>query len=95
MRDVQGEGIVQSKLFVGVQHVGNLLHDFPGSEIIVDPFSDPHATGMIRVSESIGIDVDEKMIVGMDFWIMEDLLSYGALERFFHLTGKDLLLLDG
>ena len=87
MRNVQGEGIIQSRLFVGVQHVGNLLHDFPGSEIIVDPFSDPHSTGMIRVPESIGIDVDKKMIVGMDFWIIEDLFSYGALERFFHLTG--------
>ena len=41
----------------------------------------------IRVSESIGIDVDEEMIVGMDFWIIEDLISYGTLERFFHLTG--------
>ena len=63
------------------------MHDFPGSEIIVDPFSDPHSTGMIRVSESIGIDVDEKIIVGMDFWIIEDLVSYGALERYFHLAG--------
>ena len=70
-----------------VQHVGNLLHDFPGSEIVVDPFSDTHSARMIRVSESIGIDVDEKMIVGIDFWITEDLLSYGALKRFSHLTG--------
>ena len=87
VRNVQGEGIVQSKLFVGVQHTGNLLHDFPRSLIIFDPFPHPHATGMVRVSQSIGIDVDEKMIVGMDFWILQDLFSYGALERLFHLTG--------
>ena len=86
VRNVEREGIVQSELFVGVQHAGNLLHDFLSSESIVHPFTDSHATGMIRVSQSIGIDVDEKMIVGLDFWIIEDLLAYGALERFFHLT---------
>ena len=86
VRNVQGERIVQSELFVGIQHTRNLLHDFSGSEIIVHPFADSHATGMIRVSQPIGIDVDEKMIVGLDFWIVEDLLAYGALERFFHLT---------
>ena len=42
---------------------------------------------MMRVSESIGIDIDEKMIIGADFWIIEDLFSYGALERVFHLAG--------
>ena len=86
VRDVKGERIVQSELFVGVQHARNLLHDFSSSEIIVYPFTDSHPTGMIRVSQPIGIDVDEKMIVGLDFWIVEDLLAYGALERFFHLT---------
>ena len=86
VRNVEGEGIVQSELFVGVQHARNLLHDFSSSEIIVYPFTDSHPTGMIRVSQPIGIDVDEKMIVGVDFWIIEDLFAYGALERFFHLT---------
>jgi len=42
---------------------------------------------MVRVSQSVGIDVDEKMIVGMDFGIVEDLLSYGALKGLFHLMG--------
>ena len=51
---------------------------------MVHPFSHPHASGM--VSQSIGIDVDEKMIVGMDFWILEDLFAYGSLEGLFHLT---------
>ena len=87
MRNVKGEGIIQLELFVGVQHAGNLLHDFSGSESVVGPFSDSYSTGMIRVSQSIEIDVDEKGIVGIDFWIVEDLLSYGALERFFHLMG--------
>ena len=71
------------------------MHDFPGSEIIVNPFSDPHATGMIRVSESIGIDVDEKMIIAFDFWVIEDLVSYGSLECLFHLTGQDVSWLNG
>jgi len=39
------------------------------------------------MSQSIGIDVDEKMIVGTDIWIVEDLLSYGALKGLFHLVG--------
>ena len=95
MRNVQREGIVQSKLFVGVQNARNLLHDFTGPEIIVDPFPDPHSTGMVRVSQAVGIDVNEKMIVGMDFWIIEDLFLYSASERFFHLPGKNLLLLSG
>ena len=55
---------------------------------MVDPFPHPHATGMVGVSQSIGIDVDEKMVVGMDFWILQDLFPYGALERVFHLAGK-------
>ena len=84
---MQGERIVQSKLFVGVQHARNLLHDFPRSEVIVGPFPHPHARGMVRVSQSIGIDVNEKMIVGMDFGIFQDLVAYGALERLFHLAG--------
>ena len=87
MRNVQGEGIVQSKLFVGVQHARNLLHDFPRSESVVGPFPHPHARGMVRVSQAIGIDVDQEMIVGLDFGILQDLFPYGALERFFHLTG--------
>ena len=87
MRNVQGEGIVQSKLFVRVQHTRNLLHDFLGPQVIVDQFPHPHATGMVRVSQSIGIDVDEKMIVGTHFGILQDLFSYGALERLFHLAG--------
>ena len=70
MRNVQEERIVQSKLFIGVLHAENRLHDFSGSEIIVHPFSDPLPTGMIRVSLLIGIDVDEKVTVGVDFWIV-------------------------
>ena len=53
---------------------------------MVHPFSHPHASGMVRVSQSIGVDVDEKMIVGLDFWILEDLFANGPLEGLFHLT---------
>ena len=72
-------------MFVGVQHAGNLLHDFLGSESVVQPISDTHAARMIRMSRSIGIDIDQKMIIGSHFWIVQDLLTYGVLEHFFHL----------
>lgn len=75
------------KLFVGFQHARYLLHDFSGSESVVKLFSDTYSARMIRlVSQSTGIDVDESMIVGSDFRIVQDSLSYGSSEGFFYLT---------